>query len=142
MNRQDQKDLLKLTDIDIWEDQKKEIEFNCCMYSLTIFRFITDQLKELSPGIINRILEKHDTPISLVYIIEDSPFKKKEKSGFKKYNGNKWETVQYDEYLKVSQYEAQVWLAINNLLVEPETRNQYEYNNFRKETVLRVCSIN
>ncbi|KAF0984335.1 hypothetical protein FDP41_007512 [Naegleria fowleri] len=134
--RHDQKDILKLSDEEIWQDQIREIEFNCCMYSLTIFRFITDNLKEISPSVVHRILEKHDSPIALVYIIENSPFKKKEKSGFKKYNGNIWETVSFDEYLKVTQYEAQVWLAINNLLVDPETRNKYEYTTFRRETVI------
>lgn len=134
----DQKDIVKQSDEDIWEDQKREIEFNCCMYALTIFRFITDNVKELSPSIVHRILEKHDAALALVYIIEESPFKRKDKSGFKKFTGNKWEKVSYDDYLKVTQYEAQVWLALNNLLVDPETRNKYEYTSHRRETLLRV----
>ncbi|KAL9642555.1 hypothetical protein ABK040_011121 [Willaertia magna] len=129
---------VEMSDKEAFDKQLKDIEFQCCLCCLTIFRFLTDQLRELPPGIVNRILDKHDMIVTLVYIIDESPYKKKEKSGFKKYDGSKWCTVPYDEYLRVSQHEVQAWLAINNLIVDPETRNKYEYNSFRKETVSRL----
>ena len=132
--------MLKLSDAEIWEDQLTEIEFNCCMYAITILRFISDNVKDLSPSIIQRILEKHDMPLALVYVMENSPFKKKDKTGYKKYTGNKWESVSFEDYMKLTQYEAQVWLTLNNLLVDPETRNKYEYTCHRKETILKVRS--
>lgn len=39
-------------------------------------------------------------------------------------------------------YEAQAWIALNILLMDPECRRKYKMNSFQKETILRVRSLN
>jgi hypothetical protein len=45
--------------------------------------------------------------------------------------GNKWQAVPASERLRLGQHDAQVWLALNNLLVDPTARAKYDLDDFR-----------
>jgi hypothetical protein len=138
MHKKSIQEIGKMTEKEVFEEQKKDIQFNICFCALTIFRYITDHVSIISPSILNRILHVHDSIISLVYLIEKAPWKKREKGKTFKWINSAWVEVPPDDLLKVTQYEAQVWLAVNNLVVDPECRKKYEYNSFRKDTVMKL----
>lgn len=48
-----------------------------------------------------------------------------------RYVGNGWQAVPAADRLRLGQYDAQVWLALNNLLVEPTCRAKYDLDEFR-----------
>jgi hypothetical protein len=48
-----------------------------------------------------------------------------------RYVGAKWQAVAASERLRLGQHDALVWLALNNLLVEPTARAKYELDDFR-----------
>lgn len=114
------------------------IEFSCQMCALSIFRYITDVLGFLSPSVVTRILDTHDMILTLVYIIEKAPWKKRGPDGYYFFKNNQWVKAAPEEYNTVQQHEAQAWLSINNLLCDRESTRRYEYNPYRKDTVLRL----
>eukprot|EP00817_Percolomonadidae_sp_ATCC50343_P004270 CAMPEP_0117425420 /NCGR_PEP_ID=MMETSP0758-20121206/5677_1 /TAXON_ID=63605 /ORGANISM="Percolomonas cosmopolitus, Strain AE-1 (ATCC 50343)" /LENGTH=217 /DNA_ID=CAMNT_0005209857 /DNA_START=454 /DNA_END=1103 /DNA_ORIENTATION=- len=117
------------------------IEFQVLLGTLSIFRYITDAFASLSPSSISRILDVHDMVLTMVYVIENEPWKRRGPDGFYVFdssNPSVWKKLSTDEMYRVHQYEAQAWLAMNNLLVDKETTRKYEYNEFRKDTVLKL----
>ncbi|OEH79336.1 zinc finger mynd domain protein [Cyclospora cayetanensis] len=48
-----------------------------------------------------------------------------------------WKTVERGD-VRISKAEAQVWLTIYGLIMDPDCRQRYELTNFRKENLLRL----
>lgn len=57
------------------------------------------------------------------------------------YENSKWNVVPKNEYSKIPKLEANLWVAIYNLFMDPECRKKYELNDFRKSNLLRVKLI-
>lgn len=157
------------TEEEQFKQQKEDVNFKVFMGSLTLLRYISDNFPNstsanaditISPGAIHRFLDVHDTPVSLVYIIEKQPWRriaapkpknssqnsKSSTSFFYKYHNNQW-TVWDSEKIdgntgksgsisdKICQPEAQIWLTLYNFLCDPECRKKYEVTTFRKDTI-------
>lgn len=54
------------------------------------------------------------------------------------FENQKWTVVPKEDYSKLPKLEAQVWIAIYNLFMEPECRKKYELNEYRKSNLLRL----
>ena len=93
-------EIAQLTDRDVFEDQRSEIQLNCCMHALTILRYITDNMSFVSPSVVSRVLDTHDSVISLVYLVEKAPWKKRNKSAIYKYINSRWVEVNHEDSLK------------------------------------------
>ncbi|KAL0487264.1 hypothetical protein AKO1_001108, partial [Acrasis kona] len=121
-------------------EQVAEIEFNCQMAALTIIRHIINVASKLSPSIVSRITDTHDFMIMLVYLLEKAPWTRKSPDGksIYKFINRKWTQVPRTQNAKLTEHQAQVWLAINDLAMDPELRDGYEINSFRKDTILRL----
>lgn len=137
------KQLIEQTDADRLDEQRRDIEFNCAMFALSILRYITDNIAEIPPGVITRMHDTHDIIVSLVYLIERAPWRRRGRQAYQKFINGSWTTVPNHELSRVTQNEAQVWLTLNTLLVDGESRNKYEINTFRKDTIIKVsCPFN
>lgn len=121
------------------------------MCALTILRYITDNANELSPSVVTRLLDNHgmrdatcitkyctDTIISLIYVVERSPWTRRAKGKIFKFLHGKWTSVSAEDSLKITQHEAQAWLTLNNFLVDPVFRKSYNYSTFRRENVIKL----
>lgn len=64
--------------------------------------------------------------------MENKPWTK----GEQMYEDNKWVTK--DDIHKLNKNEAQVWLALYNLYMDPQVRNKYDLNDYRKNNLLRL----
>ena len=49
-----------------------------------------------------------------------------------------WTAMDPSERSRVGSVDAQVWLSLNNLIVDRRARTKYEYDDFRKNTVVRL----
>lgn len=122
----------------VFKDQLREMQLNICMCALTVLRYFTDHISLVPPSIMNRMLDTHDFAIALIYLVDRAPWKKRIGPKTYKFINGSWTEVKGDQILKLTQHEAQVWLAINNLIVDPECRLKYQYNSFRKDTLLKL----
>lgn len=120
---------------------QSEMEFTVAINSLSVLRYITDAISTAPLTAVTRILKDHDIISSLVYLMENAPWlRAHDKDGkFEKFEDGRWKSVSKQEILLLGKVEAQIWLALYNLLLEPECQKKYNYNMHNHEVILRVC---
>lgn len=126
---------------------------------LSIIRFLTDYVRFLPVSVVHHLLEVTDILCVLVPLIELKPWLRTTSTGMighliicielvksflhilgerEKFENSKWIVVEKSEYSRIIKLEANVWIAIYNLFMEPECRKKYELSEFRKSNMLRV----
>merc|ERR1712146_552385 len=48
----------------------------------------------------------------------------------------KWEDLADGDYLRLNKYQAQVWLSLYNMVMEPTMRQKYDINSYRKNVLV------
>ncbi|CAH1782565.1 unnamed protein product [Owenia fusiformis] len=123
------------------QKQKRDMEFDICIKAVSILRYITDHMSSLSLSIMSRLLNTHDAPVLLVSLIDNPPWTRRKQDGeIEKYIDNKWVTVTYEDSLKLTKTEGQVWIALFHLLMEEECQRKYELTSFRKNIIMKLRS--
>jgi len=132
--------LLKQTPLEDMEEKLKGTDFGIALASLSILRYLTDYMNDLPVGVMTRLVTTNDTLMTLVPLLDSPPWvrRNKKKKCWEKYVDGSWSAVKSDERLRLTQLDAQVWLALNNLVVDPKVRSKYMYDDFRKNEVLKL----
>lgn len=129
------------TDADTMEElkqQMKKMDFTIAVKCMSITRYITDCVDSLPLSVRSRILGVHNMPCLLVQLAENPPWIKHGKSGYQKFIENKWVTVAGPDIMQLSKTEGQVWLALYNLLMNPECAMKYDFNSYNKTQILKL----
>jgi hypothetical protein len=127
------------TDVDELDRNVTDINFKLGISAVACIRYIAEHAGKLHVGVITRLLDTHDVVISLVPLIEYPPWTHRTDEGkWKKYIGNKWESCEPENLMKLTKTEGQVWICLYWLMCDGEARKRYHFNSFRKEQVLRV----
>jgi len=133
------KDYESMTKVQEFDEQYETIEFGIAMMCLSIIRFITDHLKHLPLHVLHHLCVEADILCLLSPLIEERPWLRTNAKGEREiYENQKWNVVAKDEYGRLPKLEAQVWITIYNLHMDPECRKKYEINDFRKSNLLRL----
>ncbi len=74
-------------------------------------------------------------------MLQVSPWHKKEDGKIYLYEDNKWSEIVPANKNKLNKVAAQVWLALYNLIMEPECRKKYAYTSSNKPTILKLKSL-
>jgi hypothetical protein len=119
------------------------MDFTVAINSLSILRYITDAILTAPLSVMTRLLNDHDIICNLVYVIEKAPWLKsnKKEKKFQKFEDGRWKVVSKDDVFLLGKVEAQIWLSLYNLLIEPECQKKYKYNMHNHAVVLRVRVI-
>ena len=137
---------------------RRDLGFSVGVTCVTILRYVTDVLPRLPLSVQTRILDTHDLPLALVPLIENPPWVMRRTGArdasskpspspaaaaaaaavWLKYVNHEWTVVPPRDLLKLTPTEGQAWLALYNLLCEPEIRKRYSLHSHRKNTLLRV----
>lgn len=124
---------------------------------LSIIRFITDYVRHLPVSVVHHLLDVTDILCVLIPLIEIKPWIRTTSNGKlrtkdrmvelidyqgnrEKFENNKWVIVEKNDYSRLVKLEANVWIAVYNLFMEPECRKKYELTEFRKSNMLRVMN--
>jgi len=119
------------------EAKRQTIEFSCAMTAMSILRFITDHMTSLEMSVMSRLINPCDIPMQLVPLLQNAPWSYRSESGeIKRFIDNKWEVVDADDAMRLNKYQAQVWLATYNLVMDNSMRAKYELNSHRKSTLM------
>lgn len=122
------------------EHQIRGMDRNIAIKAVSIIRYITDHITRLPLAAITRLLNTHDLPCMLVSLLEKAPWKRRFDGRDQLYQEGKWVDVVADQRFKLSLPEAQVWLALYNVIMEPECRRKYVYNTHNKNEILKLRS--
>lgn len=128
------------------ETKVKELRFGAAISALSVLRYLTDYSESVALGVMARMLDTHDTIVQLVPLLEERPWVRRRKKGTGKdrkntmevWDNGVWSPLPPEERLKVAKADAQVWLALNNLIVDPRCRAKYNYDDYRREQVGRL----
>ncbi|KAI8828820.1 hypothetical protein BJ741DRAFT_625233 [Chytriomyces cf. hyalinus JEL632] len=119
-----------------------DLEFAIAVSSLSIFRYITDACSDVPLDVLTRILNVNEMICTCVFLIENAPWI--QKSGLKKkysrFEAGAWKDVEDEEMQRLGKVEAQVWLALYNLLLDAECRRKLIYTDHNKAVILRLRS--
>ncbi|DBA71627.1 hypothetical protein WJX79_009519 [Trebouxia sp. C0005] len=135
---QDPKALLDVSAEEDFQAKLLEADFGAATSALTILRYLSDYLNVLPLALLTRLVTTNDTLMALVPLLEDPPWVRRRNKKTEKFIGNVWTAIESRDRLKLTQHDAQVWLMLNNLLVDPKARAKYDMDEYRKKTVLRV----
>ncbi|KAH9510040.1 Zinc finger MYND domain-containing protein 10 [Bulinus truncatus] len=137
----DRSDLTQnLSNMEELERQDRKLQFEISIKALSLLRYITDNMDCLPLSVMTRILNTHDMPIMLVQLVESPPWTKKKNGKIFKFIESKWQEVSFEDSLKLTKTEGQVWLALFHLLMEKPCQDKYELNNYRKNVVIKLRS--
>merc|ERR1711988_1538150 len=116
--------------------QKRELEFQICMTGLSILRFLSEHMTKLDLGVMSRVINPNDIPMQLVPLLDVTPWTYRGPDGAKTFHEGKWEELKDCDFLRLNKYQAQVWLAIYNMVMEPAMRQKYDINSYRKNVLV------
>ena len=149
--------LMAITPLEDLHSKLAEVRFQTATASLSILRYLTDYMTDLPPCVIARTLDTNDEVMTLVPLLEDPPWVRRRKKKAKpaaeesggdgdkaqkkkpsktekvteKYLDGRWTEVARDERARISPTDAQCWLAVYNLIVEPKCRMRYHWDDYR-----------
>jgi len=107
--------------------------------ALSILRYMTDYITDLPLSVMTRLLNTKDMISALSYLIESVPWiRKTSNNKILRWEGSDWKEINKNDISKLCQVEAQIWIALYNLMVEPECRRKYSYTNHTREVILRL----
>lgn len=145
-------ELLAVTPRQDLDGKLAEIRFQTATASLSILRYLTDYMTDLAPCVIARTLDTNDEIMLLVPLLEDPPWVRRRKKKppqppheegkpappppkpqriTEKYIDGRWAVVEKDERARITPIDAQCWLAVYNLVVEPKCRMRYHWDDYR-----------
>jgi len=132
-------EVISQTRAEEFADQCSDIEFKIQMMCLSIVRFVSDYIAFLPIGVLNHLVCECDILCVLAPLIELKPWLRTGRADRREvYEGQKWTIVEPGEYARLPRLEAQVWITIYNLFMNPQCRGKYELSDFRKSNLLRV----
>eukprot|EP01147_Barroeca_monosierra_P002629 gene2629-5531_t len=133
------KDFDSISSIEQLRYQTRDLRFQIAMRTISILRYITDHITKVPLSAMTRMLNTHDLPVALVELISRRPWIRNIDGKTQRLQENQqWQTVSRTDVLQLSKFEAQVWLALYNLLMEPECRRKYSFNSYNKNQILRL----
>jgi len=147
--------------IDEIEDSMFDAQYQTAIASVALSRYLCcENVNELGPSLLSRVLEVHDFPLLLVPLIEEPPWTRRrsvEKRGVststsststnnnkndmvweKLDEQNEWKQVVSSELLRVTQLEGQPWLALYSLTTSKTFRESYGLDEYRKSQLMKV----
>eukprot|EP00892_Ulva_mutabilis_P008069 jgi/Ulvmu1/5634/UM023_0174.1 len=131
-------ELIDRSEAHLFDDRIKEIRFGVAICSVTILRYMTGAVTRLPISIVTRLVQHHDTIGMLVPLLEGPPWIRDRNGTTERREGTQWTVIAPSDRFQLSSIDAQVWLALTNLVVDPSFRAKYRLDNFRKDTLNRI----
>eukprot|EP00961_Rhodomonas_salina_P145675 1960974-Rhodomonas_salina.1 len=108
------------------------------MSALTILRFLSENVPSVPLAVISRLLAEQDILLTVVPLLDKRPWKRTVKGKKEKYDDGRWREEGADDQHRLGKTEAQVWLLVNNMLLDPDCRRKYEWSEHRKANVMQL----
>ncbi len=131
-------EILKQTDADRLREQQERLEFSCAISALTVVRFISENASSIPISALNRLLVEQDIIQTLIPLLDNKPWSRYHKEKLQRYVDGRWTDVPSEDLHRVCKTEAQVWLLLNNLLLDRDCRSKYTWTEHTRNSVMRL----
>eukprot|EP00946_MAST-07B_sp_MAST-7B-sp1_P004997 g4997.t1 len=120
--------------------QYLSVQFRVATAAMTVMRYLCAQGSKLGVSVLSRLIDTHDVLTLVVPLIDNPPWTRRISATGKweKWIEMKWVPVPAAELLKLTKLEAQAWLTVYNLISDKDFRGRYQFNDYRKDALLRV----
>jgi len=130
---------MERSEVDNMDKTVRKQNYAISINALSILRYMTDYITDLPLSVMTRLLNTKDMITALSYLIESVPWIRRTSSNkILRWEGSNWKEINKKDISKLCQVEAQIWIALYNLMVEPECRRKYAYTNHTREVILRL----
>ncbi|KIZ06797.1 hypothetical protein MNEG_1153 [Monoraphidium neglectum] len=120
------------------DEQLGEVTWGAGMCGLTIMRYLAEHLGSLPLGVMARLVSANDTIMALMPLVAQPPWARTHKGKMERYIQGYWQVVEPADRLQLALPDAQVWLALHNLLLEPACRAKYDPDEYRREALQKL----
>lgn len=114
--------------------QIEDLKFDIGIRSLSIIRYLSEYLECLPLSISSRMYHTHDIPMLFAQLLLIRPWVK----NGKQYTAGKW--MEWDGEA-LGQAEAQVWLTLRQLLLDPACKEYYTITESRRSQLTKLMMM-
>ncbi|GLV36500.1 Zinc finger MYND-type containing 10 [Carabus blaptoides fortunei] len=115
---------------------QSDLQFDIGIRSISILRYFAEYLESLPLGLTARMLTTLDMPLLMTELINCAPWMRKDDEGnCLKYTGGRWEKLSGERLCKT---EAQLWIGLRQILLDPRCLQYYELTDFRKNQLVKL----
>ncbi|XP_045455912.1 zinc finger MYND domain-containing protein 10 [Melitaea cinxia] len=135
------KDLECETAAEELERQKKDLQFDISMRCISIVRYLAEHMEAAGIGasISTNLYKTFDVPSLLCHLIQLQPWRKvNDKGDIQIFNFGRWSKSTEDDLSQLHRTEAQLWLCLRQLLLEPRLPHHYTIDECRRSA---FCSL-
>lgn len=127
--------------------------YQTAVASVTLSRYLCENVEEMGPSLLSRMLEVHDFPLLMATLVEEPPWTRRRSIEGRERDGdvvsartvweklgerNEWGEVPPADLLSLTRLEGQPWLALFHLTTSRSCRESYGLDEFRKSRLLRL----
>ncbi|OWR42439.1 zinc finger MYND domain-containing protein 10 [Danaus plexippus plexippus] len=117
------------------ERQKNDLQFDISMRCISIVRYIAEHMEVAGVGasISTNLYKTFDVPSILCHLLQLEPWKKVNDNGdMQIFNFGRWSKPSADDLSQLHRSEAQLWLCLRQLLLEPRLSHYYTIDECRR----------
>ncbi|XP_023019578.1 zinc finger MYND domain-containing protein 10 [Leptinotarsa decemlineata] len=114
--------------------QKNSLTFDIGIRSLSIVRYIAENLEGLPLNVRSKMYADYDVPVLFTEIMLAAPWAKNGKV----YSGGSWKAWDNEQ---LGQSEAQVWLTLRHLLLDPDCPKYYPLTESRRNHLAKLLPL-
>ncbi|XP_013191818.2 zinc finger MYND domain-containing protein 10 [Amyelois transitella] len=123
------------------ERQKKSLQFDISMRCISIVRYMAEHMEVAGVGasLATNLFKISDVPSLLAHLIELQPWKRmNDKGDMEVFNYGRWCRASDEDLQQMHRSEAQLWLCLRQLLLEPRLAHYYVIDDCRRSAFCRI----
>ncbi|CAK1591178.1 unnamed protein product [Parnassius mnemosyne] len=123
------------------ERQKQDLQFDISMRCISIVRYLAEHMEAagLGASIAINIYKSNDVPSILCQLIQMEPWKKFNENGeLQMFKFGRWSRPNSEDLSHMHRSEAQLWLCLRQLLLEPRLEHYYTIEECRRTSFCRL----
>ncbi|XP_023947226.2 zinc finger MYND domain-containing protein 10 [Bicyclus anynana] len=129
------------TAADELERQKKDLQFDISMRCISIIRYLVEHMEVVGVGasISSNVYKTYDVPSILCHLLQLEPWRRVDDKGeLQIFTFGRWSKPSEEDYIQLHRSEAQLWLCLRQLLLEPRLPHHYTIDECRRAA---FCSL-
>ncbi|CAG9792736.1 unnamed protein product [Diatraea saccharalis] len=123
------------------ERQKRELQFDISMRCISLVRYISEHMETagVAASMATNLYKTHDMPSLLSHLLQLEPWKRfDDKGNLQTFNLGRWSRPDAEELSQLHRSEAQLWLCLRQLLLEPRLSHYYTIDETRRNIFCRL----
>ncbi|KAJ3373813.1 Zinc finger MYND domain-containing protein 10 [Allomyces arbusculus] len=135
-------DLLSAPEHETLAEQSTKLAYETAWAALAALCHMTHHLAQFPLAVLARLINTRDILYSLVYLLEGKPWERNltGRAGVERFEDGRWVARTGEDVHLVAKPEAHAWMAVANLVLDPEVQRRYEMTEHRRATLIKLTA--